>query len=154
MMKRSFHSEEYDVNKVWKYLPHTLAVHLSGGKWKPFSYLVKISHLIAEAVAEGNRKIIITAPPRHGKSELCSQYVPVWFLTNWPYKHVLLASYGAELATKFGRWCRNTISGHADELGVNISLILHLFLDGTQPPVDPWSAWALEVPLPDAGLTL
>jgi hypothetical protein len=110
-----------DVNRVWKYLPHTLASRISGGKWKPYNYLVKISHLIAEAVAEGNRKLIITAPPRHGKSELCSQWVPVWYLSNWPEKHVLLASYGAELATKFGRWCRNTISDHAADLGVNIS---------------------------------
>jgi hypothetical protein len=110
-----------DVNRVWKYLPHTLAVHLSGGKWKPYNYLVRISHLIAEAVAEGNRKLIITAPPRHGKSELCSQWVPVWYLSNWPDKNVLLASYGAELATKFGRWCRNKISDHTADLGVNIS---------------------------------
>ncbi len=109
------------INRVWRFLPHTLAEHLSNGKWKPYSYLMKISHSIAEAVAEGNRKLIITAPPRHGKSELCSQWVPVWYLTNWPDKHVLLASYGAELATKFGRWCRNTISENTRELGVQIS---------------------------------
>jgi hypothetical protein len=102
-------------------LPHTLAVHLSKGRWKPYPYLVKISHYIAEAVAQGNKKLIVTAPPRHGKSELCSQWTPIWFLSNWPDRHVLLASYGAELATKFGRWCRNTISEHEKELSVQIS---------------------------------
>ena len=110
-----------DINEVWKYLPHTLAEHISKGKWKPYPYLVQISHEIAAAVAEGNRKLIITAPPRHGKSELGSQYVPVWYLTNWPDKNVLLSCYGAELAIKFGRWCRNTISENAAELGINIS---------------------------------
>ena len=84
-----------DISRVWKYLPHTLAAHVSAGKWEPYPYLVKISHEIAKAVAEGNRKLIITAPPRHGKSELCSQWVPVWYLANWPDKNVLLASYGA-----------------------------------------------------------
>jgi predicted phage terminase large subunit-like protein len=108
-------------DNLWKFLPHTMAVHLSKGKWKLYPYLAFIGNRIAEAVARGNTKLIITAPPRHGKSELCSQWVPVWFLSNWPDKNVLLASYGAELATKFGRWCRNTLSENSAELGVQVS---------------------------------
>jgi hypothetical protein len=91
------------------------------GSWKPYPYLSYISNFIAECVAKGNHKIIITAPPRHGKSELLSQWLPVWHLSTWPDKNVLMASYSAELATKFGRWYRNTISNQSEELMVKIS---------------------------------
>ena len=80
-----------------------------------------MSNLIAEAIAQGDQKLIFTLPPRHGKSTLISQWVPVWFLNLWPNQHILLASYGSELAIKFGRSVRNTIMEHNSELDVQIS---------------------------------
>ena len=48
-------------------------------------------------------------PPRHGKSEMCSHYLPPWFLGRWPEKHVALASYEADFAATWGRKARETL---------------------------------------------
>lgn len=52
----------------WKYLPHTLAMHLSGGKWRPYKFLVILSHILTTLVARGNARIVVSLPPRHGKA--------------------------------------------------------------------------------------
>jgi len=45
-------------------------------------------------------------------SELCSHWLPIWFLDMFPGKRVILASYNAQLATDFGRQIRNTIESN------------------------------------------
>ena len=44
-------------------------------------------------------RLIVNMPPRHGKSELISKYLPVWWLINNPHAKVLLVTYAAEFAT-------------------------------------------------------
>lgn len=46
--------------------------------------------------------LIITVPPRHGKSRECSIDFPAWVLGRNPTKEVIIASYSAELAETFG----------------------------------------------------
>ena len=61
---------------TWKLLPHTLAVEMSDGRWKPYPYLVMLSHLIAVAVARGNARLCISLPPRHGKALAVNTPIP------------------------------------------------------------------------------
>lgn len=65
-------------------------------------------------------RLIVRMPPRHGKSETCSHWTPVWFLDNWPDKRVMLASYEATFAAKWGRDVRDTILNNQDVLKVRI----------------------------------
>lgn len=44
-------------------------------------------------------RLIVNMPPRHGKSELISKYLPVWWLLNRPHDKILLVTYAAEFAT-------------------------------------------------------
>lgn len=72
-----------------------------------------IRFLIAklEQVERGDiRRLIVTLPPRHGKSMLCSQYFPAWFLGRNPTQHVITASHTEELSAVFGRRTRNLVS--------------------------------------------
>lgn len=62
---------------------------------------------IARALIRGGGRLIVNAPPRHAKSDGASRWVPIWFLDNWPQKRVIMASYGDQLATHFGREVRN-----------------------------------------------
>lgn len=55
------------------------------------------------------RRLIITMPPRHGKSQLCSRFFPAWFLGMWPDKRIILTGYGTEFATEWGRESRNVL---------------------------------------------
>lgn len=54
-------------------------------------------------------RLIITMPPRHGKSMLTSKIFPTWFLGRHPNKNVIFTTYGQEFAEDFGRYVRNTI---------------------------------------------
>lgn len=52
-----------------------------------------------ERLARGDiKRLIITLPPRHGKSELVSGSFPAWILGNDPGAKITIVSYGLELA--------------------------------------------------------
>jgi len=51
-------------------------------------------------------RLIITIPPRHGKSELASKRFPAWFMGRNPYMSIILASHTASLAEDFGKEVR------------------------------------------------
>lgn len=101
-------------NNAWRMTPVTFAAKLSQGRWKAWSYLQYIGLRIARAIKEGNKNIIISVPPRHGKSELISFWTPLWVLDQWPSKRILLTSYGADLSTLYGRRVRDFILADQD----------------------------------------
>jgi phage terminase large subunit-like protein len=61
-----------------------------------------------EAVEQGQiTRLMLWEPPRHGKSMLCSEHFPPWFLGRNPSGSIICASYGQDLADDFGRRVRN-----------------------------------------------
>lgn len=61
-----------------------------------------------EAVERGEiKRLMISMPPRHGKSMLCSEFFPAWYLGRNPEKQVIFATYSQDLAEDFGRRARN-----------------------------------------------
>lgn len=92
---------------AWRLFPHTFARKVSHKRFQLYNHTVYLSELLAQAIAQGNARIIVSIPPRHGKSELISKYLPLWYLENFPDKHVILTSYSIELASYFSRWVRN-----------------------------------------------
>lgn len=104
----------------YKLTPATLAMKTTHGWWKPARHLLHISTIVATELARGNARIIVTMPPRHGKSEFISVNVPVWYLDRKQDKRVLLTSYGAELSTDFSRKARDLIIESPELLDVRI----------------------------------
>ena len=65
---------------------------------------------VLEAVERGEiKRVIITTPPRHGKSLLCSQRFPAWYMGRNPDKYIISATYGQGLADDFGGQVRNQL---------------------------------------------
>lgn len=63
-----------------------------------------------EAVERGEiTRLMITMPPRHGKSMLASEFFPAWYLGRNPDHYVVTATYAQELADDFGRKVKNQI---------------------------------------------
>ncbi len=63
-----------------------------------------------EEIAEGKlKRLCISLPPRHTKSEFGSFLFPSWFLGRFPDKKVMQASNTGELAVGFGRKVRNLV---------------------------------------------
>lgn len=61
-----------------------------------------------EAVERGEiTRLIITMPPRSGKTMLVSQYFPAWYLGRNPDEQIIYATYSFERANDVGREVRN-----------------------------------------------
>lgn len=75
------------------------------------SYIAEPAHrLIAsylDRVVRGElKRLMVFAPPQHGKSQLTSVHFPAYWLGKRPDEPVILASYGADLAVSKGRQAR------------------------------------------------
>lgn len=55
------------------------------------------------------KRVIISMPPRHCKSEMSSWLLPAWFLGRNPGKKIIMATHLEDLAKDFGMKVRNTI---------------------------------------------
>lgn len=62
---------------------------------------------LQEVEAGTVKRLIITFPPRHGKSELTSKRFLAWFVGRDPYRHVALGTYNETFAEDYGRDVRS-----------------------------------------------
>ena len=54
--------------------------------------------------------LMIFAPPRHGKSQIISRALPVWYLGRNPRHEIIAASSGQDIADEFGLYVRNMMN--------------------------------------------
>lgn len=66
------------------------------------------------------RHLMVMMPPRHGKSELCSHWFPVWNYALDPRCKIIMCSHSQELATKFSRSVRKTVREHYPMIGARM----------------------------------
>ena len=55
----------------------------------------------------GKRCLLVTMPPRHGKSTIATVAFPAYYMLRQAQRKILSVSYGAELAASFGRQVRD-----------------------------------------------
>lgn len=81
---------------------------------------------VLERVARGElRRMMIFAPPRHGKSELVSRLFPAYYLAQHPERWCGLASYAAELAFTLSRQARAYYQGWGRSLRDDAAAVKH-----------------------------
>ena len=91
-------------------------MYTSHGMWKTAPHLRYLCKIIQNVAERKMRHVIVTMPPRHGKSEVISKTFPAWYLGNYPDDEVILSSYGAKLAFNFSRIARNKFSDFGSEI--------------------------------------
>jgi predicted phage terminase large subunit-like protein len=64
---------------------------------------------VIEQALEPRARIIVTMPPRHGKTLHVAQALPAFFLGHYPARRVALVSYAAELAEESSRRARGFV---------------------------------------------
>ncbi|MER6206371.1 terminase large subunit domain-containing protein [Streptomyces sp. NPDC001642] len=73
-------------------------------------------------MAEGRtERVMLTMPPRHGKSRRASRWAPLWYLRRYLDRRVMIASYSSDLADDHGRWIRDAIDTWGDQLGIHLN---------------------------------
>ncbi|MFE4915816.1 terminase large subunit domain-containing protein [Streptomyces sp. NPDC056652] len=101
--------------------PGSMSAILTDGKEKQARHLDLIDQVFREIARGISRKVLITMPPRHGKSRRAARWAPLWYLSRHPDHRVMIASYSADLADDHGRWIRDAINTY----GAQIGLYLH-----------------------------
>ena len=77
--------------------------------WLHADICSRLEKFTEDIQAGKNPRLMITVPPRHGKSALASKTFPSWYLGKFPTHEIMLCSYSGDLAEDFSRKCRNLI---------------------------------------------
>lgn len=72
-------------------------------------------------VRRKNRFMVVSMPPRSGKSELTSVYMPAYVLNHHPDWKIGLLSHSPYLATSWGRRVRGMVEDNPEMLGTTIA---------------------------------
>lgn len=93
-------------------------------RWRTPPHLELLNRVLVDVATRRIKRLIITLPPRHGKSELASKTFCAWYLGTYPRHHIILASYSDGLASKFGRGARDLLAeyGHVFNVGVSTTV--------------------------------
>lgn len=80
-----------------------------------------LSDELVKAADAPDDQVILTCPPRTGKSVLTSQVFPVWALARDPDLEVIVKSYADDLAEEHSREARRLITDHRELLGIELA---------------------------------
>ncbi|MFD3336134.1 terminase large subunit domain-containing protein [Streptomyces sp. NPDC058700] len=105
--------------------PGSLAAVLTGGREKQAAHLDMIDSAFRRIAAGERLQIMLTCPPRHGKSQRASRWGPLWYLRRHPEHRVMIACYGADLADDHGRWVRDQLKEYSPALGIKLHPASH-----------------------------
>jgi predicted phage terminase large subunit-like protein len=108
-------------DNFWRTGIASFATHASrnGSKFIPYDWVMHMAREVQAAIMQGNGRIIINAPPRHGKSYFISRWLPLWYMNWYPENEIMSTSYGATLASRWGKEVRNEISVN-DRIWANV----------------------------------
>lgn len=123
--------EVYDAYRWRNLVRHTPAdfARMTTRNWIDFAHITYISNIIADfihdrLIAPNGRpaeRLFLTMPPRHGKSFLLSEHVPAWYLSMFPDEQVILTTYEANFAAKWGGKVRNLVQEHGQKFGLSLA---------------------------------
>ena len=71
-----------------------------------------VARVIEEVENGGIQFLILTMPPRSGKSQLVSRHLPAWYLGKHPDRSVVVATYNDDFAKDFGSDVRGIVTSH------------------------------------------
>lgn len=86
------------------------------GQWKAFRVHNFLCDELEKVISGETRRLIISMPPRHGKSNTISETLPSYFLMKNPGSKVIVTSKDEELATRFGLYNRRKVEEYGKAL--------------------------------------
>jgi predicted phage terminase large subunit-like protein len=82
--------------------PAGFACLATGGEYQIPPHLDLLNRLLVDAMARRRKRIIVSLPPRHGKSYLISHHFPAFYLGVFPEHNFILVSNEADFAADWG----------------------------------------------------
>jgi predicted phage terminase large subunit-like protein len=99
--------------------PYELAYRLTSGKEQQRPHLAAFDDLLVRAATEGNVRAIVSAPPRHGKTQRISKWGSLFYLLKQPTHRIMVLSYSSDLSADATRFVMGHINARP-ELGLRI----------------------------------
>ena len=100
--------------------PAAFAMTASKGAWKLAKHLDVLNRKLLQVVSGQLDRLIVSMPPRHGKSWLISEFFPAWYLLTNPDKRIILLTYSETKAKSWGRKIRDLIKEFGPLFGVRL----------------------------------
>jgi predicted phage terminase large subunit-like protein len=100
-----------------------------------------VAEYVLSGGVSGIPRLMVFMPPRYWKSNTCSQKFPAWLLGKDPEKRVILASYGADLASEHSARVRDLIEGerYKNIFGERSSLEAPVEIDESKRAAQAWN---------------
>ena len=92
----------------------------SEGRDKEGKHLDVLDATLMKVSSGELKRVIVTMPPRHGKSERVSKKFPAWHVGKNPGDEIILASYSIDLSRGFSRIARDTLTTNEDVFDTTI----------------------------------
>lgn len=97
-----------------------MAAVLTDGREMQAPHLGLIDAAFEQVAAGIPTRLLLTMPPRHGKSRRAARWAPLWYLRRRTEHRVMIASYSSDLADDHGRWIRDAILNYQSRLGISL----------------------------------
>lgn len=104
MATRNIHKEN-----LWRLGTATYAAVVGKRHWSPYPWCTDLLRRVQYELTKKDARIIINAPPRHGKTESVSHWLPTWYIDTWPHRRVILTSNTADLAVELSGRIRDEL---------------------------------------------
>lgn len=105
---------------AWLLDPAGFGAHVTQGHYLIPTWIDYVSRITAEEFAKGGARLLISAPPQFGKSQLFAGIVPPWCLERDPSNKAIVASYGSELAARSVRYGRDLVHENESRLRIRM----------------------------------
>ncbi len=94
--------------------------YTSRGQWKKTKfhrYLCEaIQDFIETDTGHAYDILVLSVPPQHGKSTSVTETLPSWYLSKFPNRHCIIASYNENFAERFGRRNKDKIAQYGEAI--------------------------------------
>lgn len=95
--------------------------HSDDARWQTAPHLEYLDGQLLDAVNGKAARLLISMPPRMGKSTLISQGLPAWYVGSNPDRRVITCAHTATLASDFSGKAKDLLEEAGDEVfGVTI----------------------------------
>ncbi len=108
------------LQNLWTLTPGLMGEVVFNRFYKRFDWIKYLDRRLIDKIQEGNARVIVNVPPRHGKSLYISVLLPLWYLEHYPDRHVIITSYGANLSQRWGRMIRDVLQDESKGLSTQL----------------------------------
>lgn len=101
--------------------------------WIHKDICTKLEQFVQDILDNKKPRLMLFLPPRAGKSFICSERLPAWFIGNNPSANVIVASYSADLSQSFSKKALDLFQS-----GYHRSIFPSVELDENKQTADNW----------------